>query len=488
MMLPNNARGILNSAFRHRWRFIGAFSAVMALAIGAVLALAPKYKSDALLLVKFNGRATVTDTVSGAAIPAQSTERREVMNSQAQILKSHDLLRDVVAKVGVARLYPKLAEDPPKDREIEDEAADRLAKDLEIEPTKETNVMQVSVLNRDPQIAAAALGTLVERFQARQSEVFLNPQSEFLREQLGEARRQLAQSQAAVEEFKAQSGISSLEEERTLLLRLRAEALNTLTQHTSRRDEAESRVRAMKASLKDLTPTIPLSDENDRFKAIDDARSRLTELRAREAEMASNYRDDSVGLRTLRSQIAFAEKDLAARSKESLARVRTGPNPVYQQVQADLFRATAESAAAEAAIGPLQRQIKDVEMRLATLDTHQGKLQDLMLQQQVDEENFRNVLQRHEDARASEALQRQQVTSVAVVQQPTVPAKPAKPRVLVILALGVIAGTAVAFVLCLIWELADERFTLPEQITGTVKLPVLASFPLVPAPGRQRAR
>lgn len=488
MMLPNNARGILNSAFRHRWRFIGAFCAVMALAIGAVLALKPAYKSDALLLVKFNNRAAMADTVAGAAIQAQSTERREVMNSQAQILKSHDLLRDVVEVVGVARLYPELAEDPPETRDVEDAAADRLAKDLEIEPTKETNVMQVSLFNRDPQTAAAALGALVERFQARQSEVFLNPQSDFLRDQLDEARRQLAKSQAAVEEFKAQSGISSLEEERTLLLRLRAEARNTLTQQISRRDEADSRVRAMTASLKNLKPTIQLSDENDRFKAIDDARSRLTELRAREAEMAANYRDDSVGLRTLRAQIDFAEQDLAARSKESLARIRTGPNPVYQQVQADLFRATAESAAAEAAIGPLERQIGEVETRLAALDTNQGQLADLMLQQQVDEENFRNVLQRHEDARASEALQRQQVTSVAVVQQPTVPARPAKPRVLVILALGVIAGVAVAFVLCLFWELADERFSLPEQITGTVKLPVLASFPMVPAPRRQSAR
>lgn len=487
MMLPNSPRAILNSAFRHRWRFIGAFCAVMALAVGAVLALSPAYRSDALLLVKFNGRAS-GDVIAGAAIQAQSTERREVMNSQAQILQSHDLLREVVTQIGVARLYPKLAEDPPETGDIEDRAAERLAKDLQVEPTKETNVMQVGLFNRDPQVAAAALGALIERFQARQTEVFLNPQSTFLREQLEEARRQLAKSQAAVEEFKAQSGISSLEEERTLLLRLRAEARNSLTQQVARRDEAESRVRAMQASLKELKPTIPLSDENDRFKAIDDARARLTELRAREAEMAANYRDDSIALRTLRAQIAFAEKDLAARSKESLARVRTGPNPVYQQVQADLFRATAESAAAEAAIGPLERQIKDVEERLALLDTNQGGLQDLMLQQQVDEENFRNVLQRLEDARASEALQRQQVTSVAVVQQPTVPARPAKPRVLVILALGVVAGAAVGFVLCLFWELADERFTLPEQITGTVKLPVLTSFPLVPAPGRQRAQ
>jgi uncharacterized protein involved in exopolysaccharide biosynthesis len=481
MTLPRTARGIVNSVFRHQWRFIGTFCLVVAMAVAAVLVIKPAYRSEALLLVKFNGRTTSTDAVAGAAIQAQASERREVMNSQAQILQSRDLLREVVGGVGVARIYPNLVEDASEGDPIEDKATERLGRDLAIEPTKESNIMQVSVMNRDPQVAAEVLKDVVARFRARQAEVFLNPQSTFLREQLDEARGQLATSQAAVEAFKSESGISSLDEERTLLLRLRAEVRNNLAQLGARRSEAESRTKMLTDSLKRLPATIQLSDENDRFQAIDDARGRLTELRAREAEMATNYRDDSVALRSLRTQIQFAEKDLAERSKESLARVRTGPNPVQQQVQADLYRAGAEAAAASAAIAPLERQIAEVEARLASLDANQGKLQDLMLQQQVDEESFRSILQRSEDARASEALQRQQVTSVVVVQQPTVPSKPAKPRVLIILALGIMAGTAIAFVVCLIRELADQTFSLPEQVTGVLKLPVLASFAVSPA-------
>jgi uncharacterized protein involved in exopolysaccharide biosynthesis len=488
MTLPRNARGVLNGAFRHKWRFVGVFSGVVALALAVAVIVQPVYRSDALLLVKFNGRYAEADTVAGAAIQAQASERREVMNSQAQILRSHDLLLQAATAVGLERLYPDLAEDPEATGDIGRKAAEELDRDLEIEPTKDTNVMHISLLNRDPEIAAEALRVLIENFRVRQMEVFLNPQSEFLQDQLDEARRQLAASQAALEEFKTTAGISSLAEELTLLLRLRAEAQNNLSQQSARRGEADSRAQELADSLKHLAPTIQLSDENDRFKAIDDARARLTELRARESEMKSNYRDDSVSLRTLRSQIEFAEAEMTERSRESLARVRTGPNPVYQQVQADLLRAKAESAAASAAVEPLERQVAQVQERLANLDVNQGRLQDLSLQQQVDEENFRNVLQRVEDARASEQLQRQKVSSIVVVQQPTVPMTPARPRMLYIVALGALAGLALAFTVCVLWELSDERFSLPEQVTAVLKLPVLASFGDGESSQRQGAR
>jgi len=485
MTLPTNARGILNCVFRHKWRFLSIFTVVLLLALTAGLLLRPAYRSEALLLVKFNGRGGVMDTVAGTAIQAQAVERREVMNSQSQILRSRDVLQQVVGAVGVQRLYPEIAEGASGDADAQAKATGKFSRDLEVEPTKETNVLAVSLMNRDPVIASEALRILVDQFRARQSEIFLNPQSIFLQEQLDAARQQLATSQAAVEGFKTSAGISSLDEERTLLLRMRAEARNNLAQQGARRSEAEGRFQELGAAMKRLSPSIQLSDENDRFKAIDDARARLTELRARESEMKSNYRDESMGLRTLRAQIEFAETDMAERSKESLARVRTGPNPVYQQVQSDLLRAKAESAAAAASIAPLEQQVAQVEKRLNMLDASQGRLQDLVLQQQVDEENFRSVLQRVEEARASEQLQRQKVTSIVVVQQPTVPLEPSRPRLLYIVAFGGMAGLALAFVTCLLWELSDERFSLPEQVTAALRLPVLASFGRVPGADRQ---
>jgi uncharacterized protein involved in exopolysaccharide biosynthesis len=475
MVIHRTARSLLNAIFRHRWRFVSVFCVVFGAGIAYCVYATPTFKSEALLLVKFNSRVT-PDALPNGAIQAQASERKEVINSQARILHSRDLLLELVRELGVARIYPKMAEGSPAAGDIAERAAIRLDKDLEVEPMKDASVIELSLMNGDPSVAATALGLLIKRFKARQNEVFDNPQSTFVQDQLAQARRQLGISQAAVEEFKRRSGISSLEEERTLLLRTQAEARNSLAQQTARRDEAEGRLRALTEAVGKLTHTIQLSDENDRFQSLDEARARLTDLLAREKEMSVNYRDDSVGLQSLRAQIAFAQQELAARSRESLARVRTGPNPVYQQGQSDLVRAKAEAVAAASAMQPIEQQIADVERRLGDLDAKQGRLQDLSLQQQVDEENFRSVLQRSMDARASEDLQRQNITSIVVIQEPTVPIEQAKPRILLILAVSGFIGLAGALIACIVSELADETFSLPEQITAVANLPVLATF------------
>jgi len=483
-MIQPSVRGILNSAFRRRRLFIGVFLlSLIATAVGCLL-LTTNYRSDALLLVKFNGRTAGSDALATSAISAQATERREVMNSQAQIMKSRDLLLSLVREVGIERLYPELAADAPAGGDVSDKAVDRLAKDLRAEPSKDANVLAVSLLNADPLVAASALRTLVEQFRVRQTEVFLDPQSNFLQEQLERAKAQLAASQAAVESFKSDAGISSLDEERTLLIKIRGDIRSSLAQQQARRDEAESRFRALEASIRRVPETIHLSDENDRFKSVDDARARLTELKARQTELGNNYREDSVAMRTLQSQIRFAEEDLKARSGESLARVRTGPNPVFQEIQADLLRARAEAAAAQAAVPPLEAELAQVEKRLSGLSGQGGRLQELNLQRQMDEEQFKSLMQRSDEARAAAQLQRQNVTSVVVIQQPTVPSEPARPRLLYIAALGVLGGLGLAALVALARELADQTFSLPEQIPGALDVPVLASFGTLRRPGR----
>ncbi len=476
MMIPRSARGVLNSAFRRRRLFIGVFLASLAATTAGCLMLKTNYRSDALLLVKFNGRAGGTDALSGSTISAQATERKEVMNSQAQIMRSRDLLTTLIRQVGVDKLYPKLLADGADPADATDKAVVQLSKDLRAEPAKDANVLEVSLLNADPIVAASALSALVEQFRIRQTEVFLDPQSNFLQEQLERAKQQLSASQSAVESFKTDSGISSLDEERSLLIKIRGDIRSSLAQQQARRDEAASRFRALEGSIRRVPETIQLSDENDRFKSVDDARARLTELRARQTELGNNYREDSVAMRTLQAQIKFAEEDLKARSGESLARVRTGPNPVFQEIQADLTRARAEAAAAAAAVGPLQAELSQVERRLEGLSGKSGRLQELMLQRQMDEEQFKSLMQRSDEARAAAQLQRQNVTSVVVIQQPTIPTEPARPRLLYIAALGVVGGLGLAAVVALVRELMDQTFSLPEQIPGALDVPVLASF------------
>ncbi len=253
----------------------------------------------------------------------------------------------------------------------------------------------------------------------------------------------------------------------------------------STEQEAEQRYQRIEEALKKLPYEITLANEADRFKPVDDARERLSELRQREYDMALNYKDNSVPVQNLRKQIGFAEEDLARLSKEGVARLRTGPNPVYQDLQKAALTAAGDEAAAAGGRKPLESELERLEARLDELGQKTGQLNELELQQQVDEENFRNYLQGVESARLTNDLNREGITSVAIVQQPTIPINTARPRVGLIMLLALVFGLALGIAVSFFTEMTDEAFSMPNQIESVIGVPVLATFPLASASGRR---
>lgn len=476
MIVEMTPRSLLNVVFRHRVKFVVAVLACLFLAAAYCLIATPKYRSTAELLVRFGADQTQR-TVNGVTptIPAQQQERKEVVNSEIALMHSHDLLADVLRTVGIAKVYPGLRGKSPAD--LENKAIDRLNRDLTTEAGHDSDVIDLALLNPNAEVAAQTLRAVIDKFQTREGLIYRSQQLGFLQNQLKQARDQLTKSRNAVEAFKSSAGIASLDEERSLLLRQRAETQQKLVQTVSTQREAEQRYARIEEALKKLPRDITLSNEADRFKPVDDARERLNELRQRAYNMSLNYRPDSVPMVELRRQIQFAEEQLATLSKQGVARLRTGPNPVYQDLERDALTAAGNEAAAAGARRPLEAELDRIDARLTELSRKAGQLNELQLQQQVDEENFRNYLQGVETARLNSDLNREGITSVAVVQQPTVPVNPAQPRIAFILVLAFLIGIALGIAITFFSELADEAFSTPGQIEAVLGVPVLAVFP-----------
>jgi len=306
-----------------------------------------------------------------------------------------------------------------------------------------------------------------------------------LQDQLQQARAALTASRNAVETFKTGAGISSLDEERSLILHQRSDTRQKLVQLISTEQEAEQRYQRIEEALKKLPEVITLANEADRFKPVDDARERLSELRQREYEMSLNYKENSVPIVNLRKQISNGEEELARLAREGVARLRTGPNPVYQDLQKAALTAAGDEAAAAGARKPLEAELERLDARLDELGQKTGKLNELELQQQVDEENFRNYLQGVETARLTNDLNREGITSVAIVQEPTLPTKIAQPKISIIMLLALIFGIAIGIAVSFFAEMTDEAFSMPSQIESVIGVPVLAVFPQAATPGHR---
>ena len=475
MIIEATPRGLLKIFFRHRKKFAMAFVPIFGFATLYCFFLAyPRYESDAALLVKFADSQQSGSTPS-VGIAAAQLERIQIVNSQIGLMQSQDLLTDVLNQVGIDKIYPELM--AVDDRKIRlNTALKWLSRDLDIAPANNATIIYLALLNRNPESGANFLNHLIDRFMNKQWSIYQNAQLPFMQQQLAQAREKLERSRKAVEDYKMSNGIVSLEEERTLLLKQASDAQESLTQAISKQEEAQGRFQKLEAMLKSMPVDTKLSDENDRFKAVDDARSRVDDLLARQKQMSDNYLATSTTMKTLNDQLAFAQQQLASASRQSAGRVRMGANPVHEQTEISLAQAAGDQYGATASRASYEAALQQIRAKLVTLESQSQKLDALTLQQQVDEENFRNYLQAVNDAAVSDDLNRQRITSIAVIQTPTVPIEASRPRTSTVVPAAFLLALAVGLAIVIMAEMFDERFSAPEQIETVLGLPVLGTF------------
>ena len=477
MIIRLTPRGMLNIFFRRRNKFALAFLPIFGLATAYCVIAIPRYESDAAVLVKF-GPSQSSEQANGmpsTAIAAAQTERTQIINSQMGVIQSDDLLADALNTVKMERVYPGLMgiDDPALKR---DTALLWFKRDLDVEAAKNSNIITLALLNAHTAISAKLLNVLIEKFIAIQSKLYQTAQLPFMEEHLAQARQTLEKSRAAVETFKTATGINSLEEERTLLLRQQSDAQERLTEVMSKQQDAQGRYQRIEQLLKTMPGTIMLTDQNDRFKAVDDARQRVDDLLAQQKQKSDNYRADSTTMKTLNAQLDFAQHQLAIASKASAARVVTGVNPVRQQAEIDLMIAAGDQYGATASRASYEAALERTGQKLRNLESQSQQLDALILQQQVDEENFRNYLQAVNDARVTDDQNRQRISSIAVIQAPSEPAKPSRPRKKLIFPAAFVLALVAGITVVLLAEMVDESFSTADQIETVLGLPVLGTF------------
>ncbi len=145
---------------------------------------------------------------------------------------------------------------------------------------------------------------------------------------------------------------------------------------------------------------------------------------------------------------------------------------MYQQTQTDVLRATEDVDAARGAVKPIEHQLRQTEGRLQELGSRQAEYHALTMQnEKTDQDSYRTFLQRADDARIADVLNRQNVSGVAILQAPTVPTEPALPKVRLMLGLAFLLGGMVGAAAALLREMMDDTFSCPDQLEAILRLP-----------------
>jgi uncharacterized protein involved in exopolysaccharide biosynthesis len=147
-----------------RWRLISLCTVGCIVLSGLVTLILPKkYQSEVQFLVK-NERQDLTITPEqNASSPAQSSElNEEQVNSEMQMLLSHDLLEGVVRDNHLYQPFLKNGDAP--DRRAIELAVMKLNKNLDVTAIRKTNIIQAKYRTNDPYLAADVMKDLSRRY------------------------------------------------------------------------------------------------------------------------------------------------------------------------------------------------------------------------------------------------------------------------------------------------------------------------------------
>ncbi len=456
------------------------FVTVCAVAI-ATLRMQPVYEASSQLLVKVGRENIYIPTVptSGNSSPIISPNREERINSEIEILKSGVLAEEVVRSMGPENIYKDLKSDSESKISIFDKAVAKIEDNLDVKGIEKSDVIQVTFRHSDPHIAAAVVNSIVDSYLDHHLDIHKNPKSfEFFRNQSEVLRSSLNQSEERLGDFKREHDVSSLSEERSLLLEREAGLRSSLNQTQSQLAETDKRIKELRSQLANTPATILREEEVDHSpNQIGDLQARLVELELEEKKLLIKYTDRSRLVQNVREEMGIVSQKLAEQEQKRFGVSRTGTNANYQRLQQLLSENEAEHKALEARLATQTAQLAAYRGQLGDFNRIEMELNQLEQRVEVDRQNYRLYLTKFEESRISDAMDAEKIANVSLFEPAKPPLSPVGPNVLFNLVAGLFAAGFGALALAFFLEYFDDTLERTEDVENLLQLPVLASIP-----------
>jgi chain length determinant protein EpsF len=187
---------------RARWRIaLLALLLTVAAALGATLLSHKTYKATTSLVLNYKG----SDPVTGQAMASQLLPG--YMATQIEIVGSMSVARKVVDALRLAEgeLVKQRFLDAGGEGDLRDWVAAGLLSKLEVLPARESSVLQISYVGREPQMTAAVANAFAAAYQqasialkvepSQRTSVYFNEQVKLLRDKLETAQQRLSKYQ-----------------------------------------------------------------------------------------------------------------------------------------------------------------------------------------------------------------------------------------------------------------------------------------------------
>lgn len=447
------------------------FIVVFALGATAVMLLMKKNYTATASVFAGVGQEYVYQPRVGTAERGQAPTADEVSQTEAKILGSTEVKRRVVAALG-PRTFQGATPSTKSPALQEQDAMKVLTAGLGIGVAPSSPVVSVSYEADDPQLAARVLNAVLDQYLAYRREVFQSGDPNAIGAQRETFESELADADGAYDDFLRSNDIGDFA---TAKATLAANYQAVFTDQMSVRaqlNQANQRLATLVAQQASTPAEIALQQDLNIS-----AQDQVLQLRTEREQLLSRYRPDSQPVRDIEARIDQLQGYVATGTTVGPKEVRTGPNPVWVELETTRINTQAERDSLTARLAVLNSQVEELRSRLARLTQLESENANLAGNREVLSASIREFQQRETQARADNELVRAGADNVRVIERAQPPSKGKSLKAPLLAAVFLLAGFT-ALCIGLLRIFTRPGFVTPASAGRTLEMPVLAVAPL----------
>jgi succinoglycan biosynthesis transport protein ExoP len=468
---------------RRRWQFLVPFFCGWALVWGASWLIPSTYRSGTLILVE---QPSVPEKYVVSNIDSDIQQQLESITQQ--ILSRTRLLR-IIDSLG---LY---AQD--RKHRSPDDLVEKMRKDIEIELShgddRKLSAFNIYYASRDPKTAQAATSELANLFitenleqRQRRSESTTN----FLADQLEQARAKLAEQEAKMRVFKDQHlGELPTQTQSNLQiltgfqnqLQANQDSLNRAKQQNTYLESLINQYRAMDRGSKTGEGGPAGLAEID--KELDQLKAQLADLTAHYTEKHPDVRKATERLAQLESRRERMIADMKNRTTSAIPE-EAAPSPLdpksapILELESQLKANRVEIASRQMEIKDEQSKISQYQARLNMAPVMEQQFADITRDYDQSKADYESLLKKKNESEMSTDLEKtQQAEHFRMLDPPNLPVKPYKPNRLQLCGLGLVVGFVFGGGFAIGQEKLSGKIYSEREIKKLVPFDVIAEIP-----------
>ena len=349
------------------------------------------------------------------------------------------------------------------------------------QPVRNSDVIVIKVQATKPKAAAGVANAVAEVVKRRNVAVKREKASstrKFIEEQLPKVEGALRKDEEALSAFKAHNQVVSLSDEaKELLVRTTSVATEHAKAQAERR-AAEQRLASVREQMKTQRASVVPSITRTTSAWADTLRKKLVSLEVEYTNLlVKGYGTDHPQMKKLTREIAQTKGQLAGEV------LRVAEGETLGDPMSRLAELSKESLGLEIDIqtdstreASLRTVLDSYDRQMERLPNKELLLLRLTRSQQVNDNIYRLLLERFEEARITEAGQ---IGNVRVIDTAQEPRSPIKPRRFQNLLLALIVGLTLGGGLAFFTESLDRSIKNPEVAEALLGLPVIGLIPTI---------